>query len=224
MDHLALLAGLTGKFAEELEHGHLDAPIAACPGWTLADLGEHLRSIHLWTAHAVTEGSPDGTPAPGSLERDELVDGYRRAAGHLVDVLASTPEDAPTWAFGPKPHVAAFWRRRQVHETSVHLYDALAAGHRAASWSPAPDVAWDGVDEVATVFYPRLVRQERTTPVAGTLRLTATDLDGLPIDLGDRDPVVEVHDTAGALLLTLWQRRAAPQVAAHLMAGAEFTP
>jgi uncharacterized protein (TIGR03083 family) len=224
VDWIGLLTEATDGFAAELEGGDLAAPVPTCPGWTLADLGEHLRVTHAWAAHAVVEGNPDGMPEPGPLDRDGLVAGYRAAAARLIDVLARTPEDAPVWAFGPKPRVALFWRRRQVHEATMHRYDALSASGREADWSISPELAWDGVDEVATVFYPRQVRLERTEPLAGVLRLVPTDLDASPIEIGAGDPVVEVTDTAARLLLMLWRRIDAPAEVSALTAGHSVTP
>jgi len=206
---------------EVLDDGDLSAAVPACPAWTLADLGEHLRQVHTWAAHAVTEGNPEGTPPPGSLERTPLVAGYRSAARHLIDVLADTPPDAPAWTFGPEK-VSQFWRRRQLHEVTVHLHDALAAEGRAA-WSVTPELAWDGVDEVATVFYPRQVRLGRVQPLPGTLRLVATDLPDRSVEIATGDPAIEVAAPAAELLLTLWKRRPGPPEAAALLAEA-ITP
>lgn len=221
---MARLREATARFAGVLARADLAAEVPACPGWTVADLAEHLRSVHLWAAHAVTEGTPDGVPAPGMLDRPSLAAGYRAAAGHLVDVLAATPPDAPVWAFGPKPRVAQFWRRRQVHETNIHLYDALAAWGFADDWSLEPALARDGVEEVATIFYPRQLRLERTAALPGTLRLMTTDTEGDPIELGGGEPVTEVHDEAERLLLMLWGRLPMPAQAAALLDGTAITP
>lgn len=224
MDWIERLTDATVRFGTELERGDLTGPVRTCPGWTLADLGEHLRSTHLWAAHAVLEGDPDGTPAPGQLDRDSLTTGYRAAAKHLIDVLGRTPEDAPAWAFGPGPRVAGFWRRRQVHETTMHLYDALTVSGRESAWPIDADLAWDGVDEVAQVFYRRQVRLGRTEPLPGTLLVTPTDLAVDSIALGDGAPTVELRDSAAAGLLTLWGRLDAPADAAALLSASEVTP
>jgi len=204
MDWIPLLDDATGRFASAAAAGALDAPVPTCPGWTLADLVVHLGEVHLWSAHAVTHGTPDGD---GTYDGEPagLVEWYRGTARDLVDVLASRGPDAPAWTFGPDK-IAGFWRRRQVHETRIHEYDALAASGREAAWSIDPTLAWDGVDEVASVFYPRQVRLERITPLAGTLRLVPTDVDAAPLDIGSGDPVAEVAGSASYLLLALWKR------------------
>jgi uncharacterized protein (TIGR03083 family) len=204
MDWIPLLDDATRRFAAVLAEGDLAADVPACPDWTLADLGEHLRWTHLWAAHAVTEGDPKGSPEPGPLDRDGLVAGYRAAAHHLIDVLVAAGEDGPAWTFGPEP-VAGFWQRRQVHETTVHLLDALASQGRAGEWQIDPALAWDGVAEVAEVFYPRQVRLGRTEPLPGTLLLTATDV-GESLAVGDGEATTELSGPASYLLKVLWKR------------------
>ncbi|WP_436701706.1 maleylpyruvate isomerase family mycothiol-dependent enzyme [Nocardioides sp. BYT-33-1] len=223
MEWIDLLEDTTGRFAEVLTTGDLAAPVPTCPGWTLADLGEHTRWVHAWAAHAVTDGNPDGdTPAPGH-EREPLVAGYRAAAAHLVDVLRRTSPDAPAWAFGPETR-AGFWRRRQVHEVTMHLYDALAAVGRTDSWRPAPELAWDGVDEVATLFYPRQVRLGRSEPLTAPVRLVATDLDrSLVLAPDAAGEPVELAAPATRLLLALWGRVPATGPAAEVLARASVT-
>jgi uncharacterized protein (TIGR03083 family) len=223
MDWIAALDDATGRFAAVLEEGDLSARVPACPEWSLADLGEHLRGVHVWAAHAVTEGNPDGEPPPGPLDREALVAGYRAAAKHLVELLAATDPDAPAWAFGPRK-VAGFWRRRQVHETTMHLLDALASQDRAGEWDVDPELAWDGVDEVATMFYPRQVRLGRTEPLAGTVRLLADDVGGGPVELGAGEPVATVSGRSAYLFRLVWKRASVDDpVAARLLAAA-ITP
>lgn len=224
MEWIDLLEGATGRFAEVLATGDLAAPVPSCPGWTLADLGEHTRWVHAWATHAVTEGSPDGdTPAPG-LERDVLVDGYRAAAAGLLDALRDAAPDTPAWTFGPDTR-AGFWRRRQVHEVTMHLYDALGSQARAGEWQPTAELGWDGVDEVATLFYPRQVRLGRTEPLTAPVRLVATDLErSLVLEPDAAGEPVELAGPATGLLLMLWGRLPATGPAADVLAQALVTP
>lgn len=224
MEWIDLLEETTGRFAQVLETGDLAAPVPTCPDWTLADLGEHLRWTHAWASHAVTAGTPDGdSPAPGT-ERAALVAGYRAAAADLLDVLRATDPQAPAWTFGEEK-VAGFWQRRQVHEVTLHLYDALAAQHATDSWEPAPALAWDGVTEVATLFYPRQVRLGRSTALTAPLRLRASDTGGETMLANDVvAPEVVLEGTARELLLVLWGRVPANGPAAGLLAAATVTP
>ncbi|WP_141012546.1 maleylpyruvate isomerase N-terminal domain-containing protein [Nocardioides sambongensis] len=174
-------------------------------------------------AHAITERNPDGVVPPVGLDRDALVSAYVSAAEHLLDVLRDAEPHAEAWTFG-SDRTVGFWRRRQVHEVTLHLRDALGALGREAEWHIDPELAWDGVAEVATMFYPRQVRLGRTEPLAGTLRLEATDLDET-LDLGTGEPYGVVAGPAADVLLTLWGRRA-PQdpAAADLLGAAAITP
>lgn len=226
MEWIDLLEDTTARFAAVLEAGDLEAPVPTCPGWSLADLGEHTRWVHAWAAHAVAVGTRDGdTPSPGA-GREALVAGYRDAAASLVEVLRGTAPDAPAWTFGPE-RVSAFWRRRQVHEVTLHLYDALASQGRTAEWAITPELAWDGVDEVAAVFYPRQVRLGRSEPLSAPVRLVATDLSDHPLVLEPDAPGDEVELAAPAtdLLLVLWGRvPATGSAAADVLAQAQVTP
>ncbi|WP_182377589.1 maleylpyruvate isomerase family mycothiol-dependent enzyme [Nocardioides sp. WS12] len=222
MEWIDLLQTTTDRFAEVLEYGDLAAPVPDCPGWTLTELGEHTRWVHAWAANAVTAGNPDGATDPVGTDRASLVAGYRAAAGTLLDALRRTAPDEHVWTFGPEP-MSAFWRRRQTQEVTIHLYDALASQGRAAEWVVTPELGWDGVDEVATLFYPRQIKLGRTEPLQGTVRLVATDLDQ-SLDLGDTDPVVELAAPAADLLLMLWGRRPVEGPAADVLATAAVVP
>jgi uncharacterized protein (TIGR03083 family) len=222
MDWIPLLADATDRFADTAESGDLADPVPTCPDWSLADLVLHLGEVHLWAAHAIVNGTPDGNRTYDG-EPAGLVDWYRGTAHDLVDVLASRAPEEPAWTFGPDK-VTAFWRRRQVHETVVHGYDALAAVGRPADWAIDPALAWDGVDEVATMFYPRQVRLERIAPLAGTLRLTATDVDAAPLDIGSGDPVAELTGPSSYLLLALWKRATVQDPVAAGLLGTAITP
>ncbi|GAA3544774.1 maleylpyruvate isomerase family mycothiol-dependent enzyme [Nocardioides daeguensis] len=223
MEWIDLLERTTGELADVLATGDLAAAVPACPGWTLAGLGEHTRWVHAWATHAVTERSPDGdTPAPGR-QRDVLVAGYRDAAARLLDVLRATAPDTPVWTFGADTR-AGFWRRRQVHEVTMHLYDALDSQARAGEWQPSAELGWDGVDEVATLFYPRQVRLGRTEPLAAPVRLVATDLDrALVLEPAAAGDPVELAAPANELLLMLWGRLPATGPAADVLARAQIT-
>lgn len=222
MEWIDLLQSTTDRFADVLETGDLAAPVPACPGWTLADLGEHTRWVHAWAAHAVAAGTPDGDTVAVGSDRASLVAGYRTAASTLLDVLRRTSPDEQVWTFGPET-MSSFWRRRQTHEVTMHLYDALASQGRRDEWTISPDLAWDGVDEVATLFYPRQVKRGRTRPLAGTVRLVATDLD-TSLDLGEGEPYAELAAPAADLLLVLWNRKPTEGPAGDVLATAAVTP
>lgn len=217
-DWLALLRTSTGRFAEVLESADHGARVTWCPDWTVHDLAVHLGGVHQWAAHAVTHGDPSLDPTVP--ERDDLVQWYRDSAAGLVDVLATTPVDAPAWTLDEHDRTAGFWRRRQVHETLVHTWDVEEAVGEAAPFDPT--IAWDGVLEVVDVMYPRQVRLGRVEQLPAALLLVATDLDA-SVRLGTGRGAHVVRDRAEVLLRLLWHRadRSAldPRVA-ELLAGA----
>lgn len=225
MDHdwLPLLRTATERFATVLDDADLAAPVPACPGWTVHDLAGHVGGVHGWATHAIVHGTPDGVeePAPAT----GVADWYRGQAAALVDALAARAPETPAWTFGPQPRTALFWRRRQVHEVEVHTWDALAAS--GATYAIDPALAWDGVDEVVTMFYPRQVRLGRTEPLPAALRLVPVDVPADPLLLGTGS-VHELRAPAQDLLLLLWQRAdpasydMAPEAAALL--GYAVTP
>lgn len=200
-DWLTLLGDSTDRFAAALEGADPDVPITWCPGWTLHDLVDHLGGVHQWAAHAVVAGDP--SLEPEHLERGaDLAAWYRTHAAALVDVLAATPADAPAWTLDKQDQTAGFWRRRQVHETVMHTWDA----EEALGTPPPmdPDLAWDGVLEVATVMYPRQVRLGRVAPLIPAVRIRGVDVSA-DVTLGTGEPLV-VEGSAEELLRLLWHR------------------
>jgi uncharacterized protein (TIGR03083 family) len=211
--YLTQLDTAAKSFAQVLAHGDLAAPVSACPAWTLAELGDHLGGIHQWARHAVVAGTGDGEPTPAPPDRDGLVQWYQDSAGALLSTLRGTDPATPVWAFGPKPRVAAFWHRRQAHETTIHLWDAESSQGAAAPIDK--ELAGDGIDELLTVFFPRQVRLNRIPALESSLAISAADLDerwvlagdGLgPTSARDASADATVTGPAEALYLLLWHR------------------
>ncbi|KRE96338.1 hypothetical protein ASG76_04770 [Nocardioides sp. Soil774] len=202
-DWLALLRARTDTFADLVRDADLDAPVTHRPDWTVHDLVAHLGGVHEWAAHAVVAGDPDLSPEqPSATDSRELAEWYADRAAHLLDVLTRTPSDAPAWTLDRDDRTAGFWRRRQVHETAMHVWDleeALGQPRPIDPW-----LAWDGVLEVVDVLHPRQVRLGRAQPPADAVRLIATDVSG-DVTIGHGDPVV-VRDRAEVLLRLLWHR------------------
>lgn len=216
---LPLLERHTTAFGELLAGAELEAPVLGCPGWDLRALAQHLGWTHQWATQAVVTGAPPGDPADGPDERSALCRWYAASATALVEALREAGPDGAAWTFGPPKGRAAFWQRRQVHETRLHLWDA-----RTSQGTPdevEPQLAWDGVLEVAEVFYPRQLRMGRLAPLRGTLVLQATDVGG-ELGLGEGERTV-VRAPASDLLLMLWHRLPPPADAGSLL-GAALTP
>lgn len=215
--YLRLLTDLTGEFESLLRAADQDAPVPSCGDWSLADLGEHLGDVHRWAATVVRTGEvcrEQFAPEPDTL----LPDWYLAGAAQLLAVLRSADPGAPCWHFASGEKVAAFWFRRQVLETLVHLYDAETAAGLPSTMDPS--AAADGVDEVLTVLLPGIRRwhepPELATPLllrsgdAGHSWLLRPSAEGEPPVAergGAADSATTVTASAEDLLLLLWKRR-----------------
>jgi len=224
LDYLPRLEQDTDRFAQLLAEGDLQAPVPPCPGWRLADLGAHLGQIHQWANHAVVAGNPDADPTSAPTDRAGLVEWYRDTADTLLSTLKSTDPARPTWGFGPRPRTVSFWYRRQAHETAIHLWDAAAS--QGATVDLDTRFAEDGIDEVASVFFPRQVRLGRIPALGRSLALSCVELDEAgprfgvgsgrrwvltgdgegPASAAEADAQATVRGPAQTLLLLIWGR------------------
>lgn len=192
MDHLALLADEVVAMTAAVGATDPTAAVASCPGWTVADLTAHLTGVHRWVIAALRdEGAPPYEEPPSTPEA------YATAAAEMVARLRELPPDAACWTFDRGNRTASFWRRRQLHEVTVHRWDLQQQA--------IPDeVAADGISEVVGFFLPRMLAQGTVVP-AGRLVLddgrhswTLVDGDG---------PRATVTADAATLNLLVWGRR-----------------
>jgi len=209
--YLPQLRALTEAFAAELRAGEPDAAVPACGDWTRADLGTHLGNVHRWAATVVRTGEPQRQAFETTPPAD-LAQWYAESAELLLDALAEADPAARCWHFGGTEKTKAFWFRRQVHETAVHLADAARG--------PAPEldplIAADGVDEVFGAMLPRITRWHAVPSLAAPITVRATDtghswtlVPGEPPVLGEAEAAATVEAPAQELLLRLWKRPAA---------------
>ena len=147
---------------DALATGPSTASVPTCPGWTLRDLVHHVGQVHHWaTAIVRTRTGPDH-PELSAEEGEDIGEWYAERLRHLLDALAQTDPDTPTWGFGPRYMTARFWSRRQVHEAGMHRVDAELAIGRSPVVDPI--LAVDGVSEVFDVMMPRVAKRRGTTP------------------------------------------------------------
>lgn len=214
--YLDQLRADTRRIAELVDMGPLDAPVPSCPGWDLAALVGHLGGVHRWAMNALSEGKrPERRPGREGPDGARLSAWLVQGAEDLAAVIDRTPPTAASWnPFGAEP-VAAFWPRRQAHETMVHRIDAeLAVG----SPTPVPaDLASDGIDELFEVLVPaRLAAPDAPVPL-GSLHVHCTDVpgewlvrltdDGMEMRREHAKGDAALRGPAAALLLHLWGRR-----------------
>jgi len=154
-DHVAALSREGAPLAAAAGSTALDAPVPGCPGWSVADLLQHLGVIHHRVAVLVRAG---GTEPPferlsvGPAPSPELRAGWL-AEGHGAMVAALEEADPRTaiWTWAG-PGTVGWWARRMAVETAVHRWDLQSAGG-----SPGPieaALAADGIDELFEVFVP----------------------------------------------------------------------
>jgi uncharacterized protein (TIGR03083 family) len=201
LDHLDELMRAQDAFVASIGEVDPTTPVPWCGSWRVRDLVVHLADVHHWAA-AQARGIHEAPVAPGLAPEDR----YRECVVELRRTLIELGPDAVgSTLLGPGP--ASFWRRRQLHETVVHLWDLRTAG--GLGLDVRPEVWADTVDEVVTVMQPRQVRLGRMSPLASPIELAATDVDATwRLDTADRGPaVVRVRAPASVLALMLWGRR-----------------
>ncbi|MFJ9647548.1 maleylpyruvate isomerase family mycothiol-dependent enzyme [Streptomyces sp. NPDC004244] len=181
--HGAAVAAETAGFVAAVSGADLSTPVPTCPAWTLADLTQHIGSVHRWFTELLRQRIQQ---PPTSREvdlrlpahPDGLPDWLAAGAAEAAEVFAATDPDAPMWAWGVDQH-ARFWVRRMLFETLVHRADAeLALGI-----PPHIDreLAVDGIDEFltnlpfASSFAPLTTRLRAPDR---TIRFSCTDGDG----------------------------------------------
>lgn len=200
LDHLTALGHAQDEFLASI--GVVDAalPVPWLGRWRVRDLVQHLARVHHWAA-AQARDVHEVPLGRGPFVLDEL---YARCAGEVFRTLTDLGPDAiGSTLVGKGP--ASFWRRRQLHETTVHLWDLRTAGGLDVEASPT---VWaDAVDEVVTVMQPRQERLARMEPLAAAVDLLATDSPGTTWRLGPAgEPAVVVSGRAVDLGLVLWGR------------------
>jgi uncharacterized protein (TIGR03083 family) len=158
------------------EQAGLDAPVPACPDWTVADLLEHIGRVHRWAARTSTMPPSDEFPSGSDIEIAEpaVRPGWVRAGAVELVAALDRPSDTPSWTWIP-PNTVGFWQRRQAHETALHRVDAESAG----GTTPEIDdqLAADGIDELLEIVATTPWR-EPPTGDGESLHFHCTDVTG----------------------------------------------
>jgi len=225
MDHLAACDALDNeieRFANLLSDAPMHSAIPACPGWSVGDLALHLGTVHRWAEHLVRVRAPARIPsAEMNLNTGPADEKWIRTGGAaLVSTLRTTDPATAMWAWGVDQR-AAFWSRRQLHETFVHRTDL----EQALGIDPTVETATaeDAVDEflvnlaTAAYFSPKVKQLrgdgQRLAFVASDADRSWTILlspDGFTVGhvREQSEPVaVSLIGPALPLLLVLYRRR-----------------
>jgi hypothetical protein len=140
----------------------------------------------------------------------------------LVAALRAAPQDLAAMTFlNDAPAPREFWARRQAHETTIHMVDALAAAlgrvPTAAETEIDGALAVDGIDELLRGFFTR-GRSKLYDGAAYTVAVVPRDAERrwilhvaerLSVDPGDPDPDrvdATITGSAAELYLALWNR------------------
>jgi uncharacterized protein (TIGR03083 family) len=213
--YLDTIAAESAAFHAAVAAAPLDAPVPACPEWTVADLVYHLGEVHYFWGQIAERrlADPEAVEAPARPADDELVDWARTQAEHLHETLAAADPTAAVWTWAAQKDVA-FIQRRMAQETSMHRWDAESAAGEARPIDAA--MASDGVDEFLIHMLPD-ARTDRP-PLDGSVHLHATDTPGEWVVRDEEDGALTVtaehakgdaavRGPASDLLLVLWRRK-----------------
>ena len=209
-EYLPVLQKTDARFADAAAEAVLargwQAPVAGCPGWTLADLVWHLAEVqHFWAWVVRTRATDPGTYTPPVRHPDDELLGFGLAqSAELETVLDGADPAERVWTWAPRQDVA-FVLRRQVMEAVVHTVDVEEV---LGDVRPIPtNVGLDGLDEWLEVMVPGALPDgppEGAHPVV----LHAVDADAERVLFpGSRPvPIARLTGTAGDLLLAVWRR------------------
>jgi uncharacterized protein (TIGR03083 family) len=142
-----------GQIVELMRDADPQTPVPTCPGWTLADLDNHIRRV-LAASGEVHAPAPD-TDLMGM-------------ATWFADTVRPVDPTRPVERFGLRRN-ALFWARRAACDLVIHRADA--AGAVGATYELAPDLGADAIDELLDLIPHQLA----AVPVGTSLHLHATD-------------------------------------------------
>lgn len=227
-DVLLALRNATETFGRLLAEADESAQVSTCPGWTIRDLGEHLGTVHRWAAGILLSGEIHRRVA--EIVEQPLPEWYRESAAKMLAAIAAVAPDTPIPNFTRTNEVAAFWPRRQLHETTVHLRDLTLAMH-LPDVPCSPEIAADGIDELFEVSFRVLKARETPPHVRQHIRVHATDTGDVwvlsadtPGELADVRTVcrASISGTASDLYFALWGRLSHETLTVEGGAAAEF--
>jgi uncharacterized protein (TIGR03083 family) len=160
-EHLAALERSGRRLPELANAAGFAARVPTCPAWHVDQLVAHQAMVHRWATAHVT-GSDDPVPTQSAIRAGvaDLVSYYSEGLDTLLAALRDAPADLRAMTFlGDAPTPRTFWARRQAHETTIHMVDALAAQLGRIPTSSDieldADLAVDGIDELLRGFLTR---------------------------------------------------------------------
>lgn len=195
---------------ERLRAADLDEGVPSCPGWTVAEVVNHL-SFGLGLGYQAAVSTPPDTP-----DREVFVDVawpevepvgsavlevFSQHMRSCLATFATTDPDRPTWTYGG-PGQARFWFRRAAIETTLHRMDVADA----LSTVPAPLPAERAADAIAETLEFALPLAARIAgEPAGRLTVAVPDLR-LELGVGRGEPGATIIGGGDDVLAALWGR------------------
>lgn len=225
-EHVGALEQAGARLVAAAVDAGMDAPVPTCPSWTAAELLAHQTMVHRWATAHVRGDDPDEVPDQSEIRAvvTDLPGYFRDGLAGLAAALRAAPPDLAAMTFlNDAPPPRDFWARRQVHETTVHAVDALAARlgrvPRTVEADVAASLAVDGIDELLRGFFTR-GRSKLYDGAEYAMTVAPTDADrrwivrvgpSLTVEPGDGrsddgDVTVRLTGTAAELYLGLWNR------------------
>ena len=182
-DHLAAIEAAGTRLPALVLEAGMEATVPTCPAWTARSLLAHQAMVHRWAAAHVRGDDPAAVPNQTEIRAtvDDLPTYYLDGLAALTASLRAAPADlAATTFLNDAPAPREFWARRQAHETTIHMVDAMAAavGRRPTTEEAdiAPALAADGVDELLRGFFTR-GRSKLYDGTEYTVAVVASDVD-----------------------------------------------
>ncbi|RZS79943.1 uncharacterized protein (TIGR03083 family) [Motilibacter rhizosphaerae] len=153
VDLLQLMDERSAAFREAVGAApDLGVPVPTCPGWSLADLVQHLCEGRRRWAATVAAGpavAPPALPDPVVPQgREALLSWFTTSTEDLLDALRDAGPDRGCWTWwgtSQSPPTAGAVARHQLQQVAVHTYDAQVAVGMPRTLPE--EVALDGVDE-----------------------------------------------------------------------------
>jgi len=220
--YLDLVSTSAARMIKTVEDAGFDAEVVTCPTWDGRALIAHQAMVHRWAA-ANLRGE-DASAVPNQTEIRESVDDlgsyFRAGLDDLVTALSEAADDVKALVFlndAPPPRL--FWARRQAHENTIHMVDAMSADlgrvPTAAEASIDTSVAVDGIDELLCGFFTR-GKSRLFDTVEYDVGVVPTDSDRRwTVHVAERmtavaasagDAHVRITGPADAIYLALWNR------------------
>lgn len=201
-------------FFETIVERQLSMSVPACPGWTLADLMNHLSfglgACYRVAAVAPTDSKPetlfaDVDRSSQSAVGPKAISSFSLEMRSCLATFMQIDSEAECWTYAG-PGVAGFWFRRAAVESTIHRFDAEEAlGYQHTNSSERLDDVIAETLDFALPFAANLVGE----PDEG-LRLFTWDQQLLG-HIGNTDRFVMFTGERLDILKALWGRATSVQ-------------